>query len=122
MINPDWAQGIAASIRCAIEAQGESDACILMLGDQPNVTAADLAALIAAHEDHRGSIVALRRGRLWGAPVLFPRRDYASVRGRSGDRGAKEYANSNARRLVFVEAARPDAFIDLDTPRDAKRL
>jgi molybdenum cofactor cytidylyltransferase len=121
VINPAWNEGIAASIRCAIDEQSESDGCIVMLGDQPHVTAGDLAALIAAHAGRRRSIVALRRGRLWGAPVLFPRGDFERLLTLQGDRGAKAYARSQSSRLTFVEAERADAFADVDVRRDVHR-
>src|SRR5271166_6522157 len=69
-VNAKWRTGIASSIRCGVSAHGEDDACIVLTGDAPLVTSADLDGLIAAW-DATSAIVALRAGEVWGRPVLF---------------------------------------------------
>ena len=121
IVNADWEDGIASSLRCAIAAHADDDGCILMLGDQPNVTPGDLNALIARFRASQDSIVALHSGKVWGAPVLFGRSDYADVMRLTGDAGAKRYAQTQGRRLLFVEASRPDTFDDVDRTADVVR-
>jgi molybdenum cofactor cytidylyltransferase len=41
----DWAQGMAASLRCGIDAVGDADWVIVTLGDQPRVTSQVIAAV-----------------------------------------------------------------------------
>jgi CTP:molybdopterin cytidylyltransferase MocA len=91
-----------------------------MLGDQPHVEAGDLNAMIAAHACRPLAIVALRRDRIWGAPVLFPAPDFPIVSQLRGDAGAKRYALEQSKRLVFVRAGRADAFADVDSRSDVK--
>jgi molybdenum cofactor cytidylyltransferase len=117
-VNAGWEEGQASSIRLAIAAHDRDDACILMLGDQPHVTQTDLNALVEEHVLHPKSIVALRSGHVWGAPVLFPARDYPALLRLRGDRGAKRFAQSQKARLRFVTSLRADAFVDVDAPRD----
>ena len=121
-LSKDWKRGIAASIGCGLHEHGDDDACIIMLGDQPNVSAADLDALIAGFVEDQQRIVALRAGDVWGAPALFPRRDFAGLRALRGDTGAKRYIQSKLNRLMFVAARRSDAFADVDTKNDLIRL
>jgi molybdenum cofactor cytidylyltransferase len=50
VICPDFADGQAASLKCGIAAL-DTDAVLVVLGDQPGITAAAIAALIAAAGD-----------------------------------------------------------------------
>jgi molybdenum cofactor cytidylyltransferase len=118
LLNDAAVEGIGSSIRCAAAAHGSYDALILMLGDQPNVTQADLDALIGVFENDARRMVALRRGDVWGAPMLFPRTDLAVLTRIGGDAGAKRYAALCADRLSFVESCLTDAFADVDVPAD----
>lgn len=119
-VNAAWTDGLSSSVKLAIAVHQEYDACILTLGDRPYVSAEDLDALIAVHLDNPASIVALRRGRVWGAPVLFTTGDYPALARLSGDAGAKTYAEAQRGRLKFVDAICPDAFADVDGPGDLK--
>jgi len=126
VVNRAWRRGIASSIACGVREHDIEDACIIALGDQPYVTSTDVDALIEAFARERNAktrpIVALRAGDVWGAPVLFPRRDFAALRRLRGDRGAKGLASANQSRLVFVEAIDRRAFDDVDTKADLTRL
>jgi len=117
-VNAGWVEGIASSIRTALAVQPDVDACIFLLGDQPHVEPADLDALIDAFARDRRAIVALRRDRIWGAPILFPASEFAALSRLKGDAGAKRHAQQQSKRLVFTRARRTDAFVDVDSPRD----
>jgi molybdenum cofactor cytidylyltransferase len=47
----DWADGQSASLRCGLAALDTADAVVVVLGDQPGVTAAAIAAVAAADGD-----------------------------------------------------------------------
>lgn len=117
-VNAGWKEGLAAAIRSAIHVHAHASACILMLGDQPNVRPADIDALIATHGRHPRSIVALRCGAVWGAPILFPASDFARLSTLRGDAGAKAFVKMQSGRVLFVEAASEQAFADVDEPAD----
>ena len=120
--NEAWQRGLSSTIRAALDAHAADNACILMLADTPHVGARDLNALIDAWLDDMSGIIALRRGKVWGAPMLFPRRDFAAVRKLTGDKGAKGYARAHIERVTFVDATSPLAFADVDLRSDLKRL
>ncbi len=122
VVNDDWENGLAGSLRSGLAQHEDDDACIFSIADQPFVTAEDLDALIARHADRRASIVALRANGTWGSPALFPKPDFAQLQKLRGDAGAKSYARRHASRLEFVAASHPDAFADIDTPEDYGRL
>ena len=120
--NEAWQCGLSSTIRAALEAHAADDACILMLGDAPHVGARDLNALIDAWLHGKSGIIALRRSKVWGAPILFPRGDFIALRKLTGDKGAKGYAQAHLKRVAFVDAASPLAFADIDRQTDLKRL
>jgi molybdenum cofactor cytidylyltransferase len=48
---PQWQDGQSASLRCGLAALRDVDAVLVVLGDQPGITAAAVAAVIAAAGD-----------------------------------------------------------------------
>lgn len=122
LVNEQWKEGLASSIRCALEAHAADDACILMLGDQPKVSAVDLDEIAKSFAAQPHAIVALQSGQIWGAPMLFPASDFRSLLGLRGDYGAKRFAALHHERLVFVDSRHRDAFADVDTVSDLARL
>jgi molybdenum cofactor cytidylyltransferase len=67
----DWAEGQAASLRCGLAALGGCDAVVVVLGDMPGITAAAVAAVIAAGGDE-DAVRATYDGKP-GHPVLLRR-------------------------------------------------
>jgi molybdenum cofactor cytidylyltransferase len=123
VFNDAWREGIAASIRGGLIFAADSDACIFMLADQPFVTSGDIDALFCSADLYgRQSIVALKAGKTWGAPVLFPRRDFSALARLRGDSGAKSYAQTQSRRMRFVTARDSRAFLDVDSQSDLRTL
>jgi len=120
--NALWQEGIAASIRTGLACHRDDDACIFLVGDQPFVQSTDIDRLIAAFMHDRNAIVALQAAKVWGTPVLFPRRDFAALSRLRGDEGAKRYAARQEKRLRFVTAVSKDAFADVDSRADAKTM
>jgi CTP:molybdopterin cytidylyltransferase MocA len=48
VVCPDWAEGQAGSLRCGLAALADVDAVLVVLGDQPGITAAAVEAVITA--------------------------------------------------------------------------
>lgn len=126
--NKSWREGIASSIRAGLGFAADFDASIFMLADQPFVSSSDIDSLIKAAETGSrvsqvlAPIVALRAGRVWGAPMFFPRHDFHALGQLRGDTGARRYAQTQTRRLRFVPARDARAFCDVDTPADLRAL
>jgi molybdenum cofactor cytidylyltransferase len=120
--NPNWREGIASSIRAGLAQHQDDEACIFMVADQPFIGIEDIDRLLDDHQAARGAIVALQAGDVWGTPMLFPARDFDALSNLRGDSGAKRYAERHRKRLRFVDALFKDAFIDVDTIEDYRRL
>lgn len=110
--------GLAASLRAGINALPTSaTAVIIALADMPDVTAADIDALIDAYDPANSALIVAPtapNGKR-GNPVLFDRRYFEPLASLTGDTGAKALIESEIANLRLIP--RSDAvLIDLDTP------
>ena len=115
--NPDYEAGIGTSIAAGVRAcRADSDAIVVMLADQPLITADHLHALEDEWGGRPGSIVASAYAGTNGPPALFGSDHFDALSELSGDRGAKAILEANAQAVVTV--AFEPASIDIDTPSD----
>jgi molybdenum cofactor cytidylyltransferase len=122
--NPDWPEGIGASIRCGVEAalarEPALDALLLLLADQPGVSAALLDRLLAERRERGRELVACAYAETLGTPALFARPHLPALRALAGDRGAKAILLEHADRVGRVPF--PEGAVDVDTPPDYEEL
>jgi len=119
---PDAAEGMAASLRAGAEwAMGlPADALMIALPDMPDVTAADMKALIAAQARRPDQPLRARTAAgVAGHPTLLPRALLPRVMGMQGDTGARALLRTHPPRLFTLAGDR--AATDLDTPEDWAR-
>lgn len=122
--NESWREGMGSSLRCGLEALQREDsstaAVLLMVCDQPWVTAAHLRELWERYVAS-GKVVAVRHGDGPGGPAIFPARYVADLVQVVGDKGARSLLRSlPAAEIELVEL--PEAGFDLDTPEDLERF
>jgi molybdenum cofactor cytidylyltransferase len=116
--NDVYARGPGTSVRAAAQWAEESalDALMIILGDQPFVTADDLRAL-AALVTHRGAaLAAVDHDEGPGVPAVFTTAYFAQLRAVPDAAGAKALLRRHAR--AVAHARMPHAQADLDTPAD----
>ena len=117
-----WAEGMAASLRCGVEAVGDCDWVIVTLGDQPRVTPQVIAAVMD-HADSAPAGTAAVRAAYDGAPghpvalghAMLPR--LAQL---SGDAGARDLLGGTD--VMAFEAASLCDPADVDTPEELEAL
>jgi molybdenum cofactor cytidylyltransferase len=121
VLNPDWADGMAGSIRAGIQAlPTTASAVLLMLCDQPLIGAAHLQNLLQVWQHAPERIVVSQYAESFGVPAVFPATFFAQLAGLSGDRGAKPLLMQYLETLVKVPL--PEAALDIDTQSDFQRL
>lgn len=114
--NPDYADGMAGSIRTGIKALGtDADAAMILLADMPGIDGPVLDRLIEAYRPDEGVtlVLATTHGKR-GNPVLWDRSHFDALARLEGDTGARHLIGQNAsamREVEIGEAAR----LDLDT-------
>ena len=113
--NPDYATGLASSLRAGIRALPEAtDGVLVLLGDMPRITAAHIDRLIAASASGK-IVVPAHEGRR-GNPVLWPARFFLALVALEGDAGAKRLLTAHAADVHEVDLASDAIFLDIDTP------
>ena len=118
---PDWAEGMAASLRAGLaEVAGRADAVVVLLADMPETGAREIDRLIAAFDPEEGREIAraVSADGTPGHPVLFGRRFFETLAGLRGDRGAREVLGEAAEFVTEVPTQGRAALVDLDTPED----
>jgi molybdenum cofactor cytidylyltransferase len=116
--NPDFADGIASSVKAGIRAvPSEADGALVLLGDMPLVDAGLIDRLIEALSPDKGALIAVpaAEGRR-GNPVLWSRRFFDELMMLEGDVGARHMIQRHAEAVAEVEVDGQSAFLDIDTP------
>lgn len=119
--NTAFREGLSASIRAGVRRlSGVADGVLILLADQPLITAAHLEQLLRQWRNAPDKIVASAYADSFGPPVIFPRECFAELGRLRGDRGARSVINRYSDRLISVTC--PDAAIDIDRPTDLQKL
>lgn len=115
---PDAAEGMARSLAAGITALPEGAVAVMvLLADMPDVTTEDMKRVLAEFDGESILRGATADGKL-GHPVVFPFRDFTTLRSLEGDEGAKAIMEANSDRVRPVSLPYSHARTDLDTPED----
>lgn len=122
--NEKWQSGLASSIHSGIEAltkvSPSADAAILMVCDQPFVSAELLNDLLRKQKETGKAIVASSYDNTLGTPALFHSSLFPELAALEGDTGAKILLKKYENQLSSVPFIRGG--IDIDTGEDYKNL
>lgn len=119
--NTRWRDGMAGSLRHGLEAlPPNARAALLLLTDQPLVTANDLERLVRAWARRPQRAAAAAYGGRLGIPAVLPRRLWRDAKRVSGDVGARDVLRRPGARITRVSL--PAAGIDIDTQDDLVAL
>jgi molybdenum cofactor cytidylyltransferase len=119
--NPDWAQGLASSLRSAAPHLAGHDTPVLVLAcDQPALEAHHLHALVAGARQSKSRCGATRHGAALGVPAVVPSHWFAQLPHADRDRGFGAKLAEQAPSGIFIldDAA---LRLDIDTAEDAQR-
>ncbi len=122
VVNRRYAAGLAGSLRAGIRAlPPEAGGALVALGDQPDVRADVVAALLAAFRTGAGPIVAPSYRGFRGNPVLFHCSLFPELLRLRGDAGARTLLADRPDRVHLVPFELPPPR-GVDTPADQRRL
>ncbi len=118
--NQHFGQGCSSSIAAAVTAvDRQADVLVLMLGDQPGVTASTVNTLIENRGNSQLAACAYEDGR--GHPLAFARSTFAELAALHGDKGVWKLLDRHAGQVVDVPVAGPIPR-DVDTDEDYRGL
>jgi molybdenum cofactor cytidylyltransferase len=122
--NLEWRTGMGSSIRHGIQALIETsplvEAAILLLCDQPFVSAPTIHQLQSVYRSTHNPIVASAYQNTIGVPALFHSTLFLELTGLTQAEGAKKVIQRHINSAVTVEF--PQGAIDLDTPNDYQQF
>jgi molybdenum cofactor cytidylyltransferase len=115
--NDGYGDGCASSLLAGLDAAGECDAIVLLLGDMPGVTPATIDIVVAAWRTSRSwaAVTEYEHGEL-GHPFVFSSDSFATIRTLHGDRAVWKIVDRDPR-VVRIAAATPRPR-DVDTWED----
>jgi molybdenum cofactor cytidylyltransferase len=117
IVNDDFAAGIGTSIRAGVACVAEvANAVLLLLADQPLVTADHLERMIDISRDSPDSIIASEYADTLGPPVIFPTSRFPELLTLGGDQGAKSVIEKHREQVVAIRFE--PAAVDIDRPQD----
>lgn len=120
VVNDAYGSGCSSSIAAALDVVDErSDGIVLLLGDQPEVAAETVAALIAAAGPDAMGVCGYRDGR--GHPFWLGRTAFADLAELHGDKGVWKVLESGRHQVVEVSVD-ADVPLDVDTWEDYEAL
>jgi molybdenum cofactor cytidylyltransferase len=112
VVNDAYGAGCSSSIAAALDVV-RGDVLVLMLGDQPGVTAETVHALLAGRGDATLAVCRYDDGR--GHPIAFDRSVYGDLADLHGDKGVWKLLDRGPVTEVPVPGAIP---LDVDTEED----
>jgi molybdenum cofactor cytidylyltransferase len=122
--NPDYAKGMATSLKVGIAAVPDTAAgALILLGDMPHVTPAIINRLIAAFADKplAKAVVPMVGGQR-GNPILIGRNLFDAVMKLEGDMGARKLLDGAGDGVVEVAIDDAAVLTDVDTPEALAKL
>jgi molybdenum cofactor cytidylyltransferase len=119
VLNRDWTEGIASSIRAGVSAiQLQVEAALISLCDQPSVTSELLSQLVLSCS-HEKPIAASSYNQILGVPACFHRSIFPELLLLRGDVGAKRVIEEDSTRVAALHF--PQAATDIDTFEDYQK-
>jgi molybdenum cofactor cytidylyltransferase len=120
VVNEGYGEGCSSSIALALGAIDPScEVMVLMLGDQPGVSADTVAALLAGRGDAPLAVCRYDDGK--GHPIAFARSVFPELADLHGDKGVWRLLDQRSAEVAEVPVAGPIPR-DVDTPEDYRAV
>lgn len=124
VFNPDYANGsMLTSLKVGLNAleQTSAEAALLALGDQPQIQAQTVQAVISAYRVQPAKIIVpswqMRRGHPWAIPAVF----WEEILSSGAEYTMRDFLKSHEMDIEYVLVDTPTIIADLDTPEDYER-
>lgn len=124
ILNPEHGAGMSTSLRAGVRALGAGvGRAVVILGDQPGVSAALIDELLDLQERSARPAAALSYDGLLHPPVVLDRRLWAGLEQLEGDVGCRQLIRARPDQVAALAMTGQDRHpVDIDTPEDYERL
>ena len=120
VLNQDWMNGMGSSLKAGLKYLLQNapltEAIVVMVCDQPLLTAEHLEKIKLAHQTSGKQIVASYYSGTAGVPALFHKSLFSEIMNLTDDQGAKKLIQRHSTEVVSIDF--PEGAVDLDTPDD----
>jgi nicotine blue oxidoreductase len=121
-VNPLHAQGQSTSLRAGLAGMPDRvAAAVVLLGDQPELRADAVRAVVEAQARSAAPILRAAYGGRAAHPVVLARAVWDEAAAQRGDSGARALISAHSGEVELVEVG-GDPPQDIDTPADLERL
>jgi len=121
LINDNWEEGIASSIRCGVQSlDDQTSAVVLLACDQPHLSAHHLRGLIERWQASHCDLVASEYAGTKGVPALFAQSLSPHLLNLQGDQGARALMQRSDLKIEAIPWS--EGAFDVDVIEDAKVL
>ncbi len=123
VFNPSYTNGeMLASVQVGLTAaSAESEAALIVLGDQPALDEGVVRAAIAEFRRGAGTVVIPSYNMRRGHPMLIARKHWSSILSLRGEQTLRDFMNGAARDICHVAVDNPGILRDVDTPDEYAR-
>jgi molybdenum cofactor cytidylyltransferase len=122
VVNPDPGEGMGSSIRTGVQAVSpDAEGVVILLGDQPFVSAEVIDRLIETAQAERRRIVASAYRGTVGPPVYFDRAFFLELLTLEGDRGARSVIETYPKEGLALPLE-DTAAVDIDSSQDLQSV
>ncbi|MEO8626086.1 MAG: nucleotidyltransferase family protein [Candidatus Limnocylindrales bacterium] len=118
LVNPEPWRGISSSVQMGLASLdlSEAERAVVLLGDQPRLSAAQLGTILAVRPDDARPFVVPRYAGVPGNPVLLERAAWPLAAQLTGDAGMAQLFGANPDLVRYVDVAGINP--DIDTRSD----
>jgi molybdenum cofactor cytidylyltransferase len=122
--NAEWQKGMASSIRYGLQEliriSPATEAAVVLVCDQPYITADVVKRLISVHQETGKPMVGSKYADTVGTPALFHKSMFPELMKLEGEGGGKNLLLQHSEALENIPF--PEGKIDIDTEADYKKL
>lgn len=123
VFNQDYEMGeMASSLKVALDSLWHSsDACLIVLGDQPTIRQQTIADVILAYTQGKAPIVAPSFENRRGHPILIDRSFWPALLDLPPDGAPRDVIRANESQIYHLVVDNDSVLKDIDTPEDYQR-
>jgi 4-nitrophenyl phosphatase len=123
VLNERWPEGMTTSLHAGLRAlRPEIRAALVVLADQPGLTAELIRAVVDCYHATGAPVVAPFYREQRGRPVLFDRALFPELLAAAGNKDRREVIARHQDQMARLEVSDPAVFRDIDTRQDYEKV